>query len=1137
MNLNNNSSSQIFTSISHHICLIALLLAFIPGCTRQITKSIAQKGFTDLTGIPVNKTIRLDGEWEFYWNKLLTPQQIRNSDDHQYLNIPGSWAGKFIDGAELNGSGFATFRLRVRVAENSGYFLKIYSIHSAYRLWINGTLKDSSGIVASSAKTMKPRRSPSVIELPSGNREYEIVLQISNYHYRAGGINTPVILGQSSYFIKAENKQAAIEYFLAGAILIMALYHLMMFFVYRNDKASLFFGLFCVLSFMRMLVTGEIFSASMYGMDNYRVNIQIEYLTVYIPVILFILYSAQLFPQEVKGITLKLSVAVGSLLSIITIITPTYFFTHLMPVYHPILLIQFIWLLSAISLSAVRHRQGALLMFLGFVFIFCTTLYDMAFTWKPIEGKYVLPAGIFIFLVTQTYMLSKRFAFAYKTIEAISGELSTKNDQLVRLSKLKDDFLARVTHELRTPLYGIIGTAEMLLEKNKQVSNRFTQNSLKIITTSARRLSRLVNDILDFSKMKNGEIMLFKKSVDLYSLTQNAVILLESAAKEKNIRIENQIDKECIRVVADEDKLQQILYNLLGNSIKFTHEGKIVISATQISGEMLKISITDTGIGIAENKLDVIFDSFEQVEDSDSRQYEGSGLGLSITKHLVELHGGTIEILSRIGQGTTVNITLPVAENNKLIDQHEIMIINKDIIAAEISEISHNTEVRIRDGSQNTLLIVDDDPVSVKLIADALDSIDCSIKTASDGESALEMINSGDVPDVIIMDMMMPKMSGLQCTRILRQKYNPSQLPIIMLTARNLLSDLMHSFESGANDFLTKPFLRSELLLRVKTQFELKKIYTILRENLKLQKELKMRRKKENELLVLQKKLSYMLDMVEDAIVALDEDSFICYMNKQSEKLLELSAATLIGQELSSLLDGKYPEISEYCGSAPKESRIFPKIKFEKGSGKITPLDITITSYEYEEGNLSILILRHSDGSSGKDVYRHINQVHVPSFISELSKNTERFRMFQDTLSRLNPDMFENNPQLKADLCSIDDTLLKLQNYFNPEIGRIDKRIYAVQLLKKAVDLWCKHTNHKKPDLAEKSGLWNVQVNADGWRRTQTLDKYLDIDTIPKNPKWKAIEETVEYVYDYLDEGMDGKTELEEMLNTFRTMN
>ncbi|NQZ21020.1 MAG: response regulator [Colwellia sp.] len=429
------------------------------------------------------------------------------------------------------------------------------------------------------------------------------------------------------------------------------------------------------------------------------------------------------------------------------------------------------------------------------------------------------------------------------------------NLRLTRVDKLKDEFLANTSHELRTPLNGIIGLAESLIDGVAGELPDKANHDLSMVVASGRRLSNLVNDILDFSKLKNHGLEIQTSAIDINSMIDVVFTLSRPTLQTKNLSLINNIPNDFPMVKADEDRLQQILFNLIGNAIKFTQSGSITISAHLVGNsenneqEFVCVDITDTGIGIAIENITTIFESFEQVSGNEARSESGTGLGLAVTKQLVELHGGKVTVSSKPNIGSTFSFTLPIyviddSEENEFsstingisertkqqLSRLQTLDDTVDYFPVEESENSYlvdeNRNAKNRDFR---VLIVDDDPINRQVLNNHLFPLDYTLFQASGGEEALNIISKasegladGERPfDLILLDIMMPKVSGYEVCRKLREKYSVNELPVIFLTAKNQVVDLVESFSSGGNDYLTKPISKHELLSRVETHLKL----------------------------------------------------------------------------------------------------------------------------------------------------------------------------------------------------------------------------------------------------------------------------------------------------------------------------
>lgn len=413
--------------------------------------------------------------------------------------------------------------------------------------------------------------------------------------------------------------------------------------------------------------------------------------------------------------------------------------------------------------------------------------------------------------------LSNTFNKMASDLSSSLNELERKNLELEKLDKLKDEFLSNTSHELKTPLNGIIGIADSMIDGATGKLEREPVKNLRMISDSGKRLSNLVNDILDFSKLKNHEIVIQQRAVDIRSLTDMVLVLSRHLLNGKNIQLINNIPDNAPAVKGDENRLQQILLNLIGNAVKFTESGKVEVTTKEKLDGKLTIIVSDTGIGIPSDKFETIFQSFEQVDASISREYGGTGLGLSITKNLIELHGGKIWLESELGKGSKFFFTLPISDEKPVANN----VSNKVMQLVEDNEHYSEENATIASPDRNIkILVVDDEPVNVQVLENHLTLANYAVLKANNGEEALSILQKEEV-NLILLDIMMPKLSGYEVCKMVRKTKSSGDLPIIMLTAKNLISDLVYGFECGANDFLAKPFQKEELLTRIKTHIQI----------------------------------------------------------------------------------------------------------------------------------------------------------------------------------------------------------------------------------------------------------------------------------------------------------------------------
>ncbi|MDF1865033.1 MAG: ATP-binding protein [Saprospiraceae bacterium] len=430
--------------------------------------------------------------------------------------------------------------------------------------------------------------------------------------------------------------------------------------------------------------------------------------------------------------------------------------------------------------------------------------------------------------ITQLSLVAINFCFALGLAFRMRKMFKEKlegayllNQRLTQLDKLKDQFLANTSHELRTPLHGIIGLSESLKDGIAGHLPAKAIENLNMIIFSGKRLAALVNDILDFSKLKTHEIELKLDPINLDSIVDVVIKLSEPLVKGKNIQLQNEIPKDLSLILADENRLQQILLNLVGNSIKFTEQGSIKITAKE-QANWMEVSIIDTGVGISKGKLLHIFESFEQADATTQRTYGGAGLGLTISRQLVELHGGQISVQSEENIGSTFSFTVPLATGNavvipseKIVSQRTNTIENINLQTSKPFEQVSSTE------SNFHILIVDDDPVNQQVLSNYLSLDGFLLTQVMNGKDALAAVESKKKFDLVLLDVMMPGMSGYEVCKEIRETYLPSELPVLMITAKNQVTDLVEAFDIQANDYLVKPISKWELLARLKIHLNL----------------------------------------------------------------------------------------------------------------------------------------------------------------------------------------------------------------------------------------------------------------------------------------------------------------------------
>lgn len=419
--------------------------------------------------------------------------------------------------------------------------------------------------------------------------------------------------------------------------------------------------------------------------------------------------------------------------------------------------------------------------------------------------------------------LAERAAELQQAYQELQASIRTSH-QLQELDELKTKFFTNISHELRTPLTLIISPLEQLLSESRQ-QPQAAPPEYALMLRNARRLLRLINQLLDIARLEAGQTQLAAAPDDLVRTVRTNVLSFESLAVSREVALRFASPLDGLKVYFDAEQLDKILYNLLGNALKFTPAGGQVTVSVDRQADQAILRVRDTGPGIPAEHLPLIFDRFHQVDDSRTRHHEGSGIGLALVKELVALHHGHIRVSSALGQGSTFVVELPLGHAHlqpaELRPATEVPYSASELPPPRLPELEQRmntlalapTDGEAEDDGRPLVLVVEDNPEMRAYIQSCL-TAEFRVLTASDGAQGLEQA-AATVPDLIVSDLMMPRVDGLELCRRLREDERVSHVPVILLTARAADEARLTSFGLGADEYLTKPFRPEELRVRM----------------------------------------------------------------------------------------------------------------------------------------------------------------------------------------------------------------------------------------------------------------------------------------------------------------------------------
>lgn len=674
----------------YSIFLLVFLGSFVLNLDAKAETKEEEKVIS-ISPIQEDEIISLDGKWELYWNALYTPNDFHaNNIGHQPLivEVPNTWTEYQRDGKNLPGEGYATYRIQLQFPkEEVGRTIAVYmpSVASAYTLWVDGEIKSFNGKVGKDRGTMVPENVPKIFSFQVREEKVEFLLQVSNFNQRKAGIYDSILLGEQEEISTYRDKKIIYRSMIVTSLLIMGIYHIVLYLYRKKELPFIFFGIACVSVATRsILLEGGLASYLLVFLD-WEIACKLEYMGGSIGIMFFSLFTYTQFKEDMSRTILNLIIVLMSLYSAFLWVTPAIVFTKTMVILQVTIMIIFLYLLVVYVKALINKREGALLNAFAILLFFLTYVNDFLYFNFFIRTAELSSFGLLFFLFTQSILIARRYSKSFVRSEKLSQDLERLNESLEQqvlertmeiqetnkelqevnrklneVSYWRVMWLRNISHDIATPLTGIRAYSKGILDGVVPNEKKYIQ----LIYDQSTYLSQMLHDLHDIPKMNNGKINIETRRVEIKSYIEGIYRKYQIDIEEQGIEFTYQDKTQTtmeLFILLDPVKIEQVIVNFIKNAERFVNEvdGEIRIQLEKESDDFIKVKVQDNGIGIKEEELELIFGRF-YTGSNQEKTHDGSGLGLTIAKEIIETHNGQIGVQSIYGEGSCFYFTLPI---------------------------------------------------------------------------------------------------------------------------------------------------------------------------------------------------------------------------------------------------------------------------------------------------------------------------------------------------------------------------------------------------------------------------------------------------------------------------------------------
>ena len=726
-------------------------LAFTLTSCQSKTKEVPEieKGLINLSDWDFEQKgiIQLDGEWDFFWGSLLTKtSEMETANYAGTCLLPKFWTEVASEETYFEQNGVATYHLKLILPDTlNEYSLKLNAVFTAYALWEEGSLLASVGKVGFTPEATHQNFMTKLVRLPK-KRVLNLFLQVASWeHTRGGGTAESILLGRSADIHQVWLSNFIVQIMACAVILGIALYLIVLAFHYPENPSYLYIGLFAVLGAIRAICIDEMIIEDIFNDLPYYWNQRFRYVGFFAGIGFFVLSVNEFFKGYVSKYILYGAYTLFGY-SILTFVWPFSWSSYLSPYFQMVALIV---TGSCFYYMGKTIRDGknvveATLFMIGGLTTFFTMIHYLLYVADLVQGRLYHNFGYIVFIFSQIIILGYRSRTMFDKAQSLSNELSilnknlenkvgkrvgeieiqknkisqqaaalsVANEKLTELDEAKNRFFANISHELRTPLTLILGGTSKI-KKRLNVKNK----GVELIEQQSNLLHQLINQLLDLTKSEAGKMELSPSSHPIITLFRDFLTAFQPLAAAKGITLEFSSNREECYAVVDHHVIGKIMYNLLSNAYKFTPASGSIALDVSVQDEYFQLTVEDSGIGIAADKLSMIFDKFYQAENSIDASYQGTGIGLALVKELVELHGGSIEVISTEGKGTCFSLIFPLKLAEKTSQQASFSIETTGISVPNELKGDHVVPVT---SNLPVVLVVEDHPDLQTLIVEEL---------------------------------------------------------------------------------------------------------------------------------------------------------------------------------------------------------------------------------------------------------------------------------------------------------------------------------------------------------------------------------------------------------------------------------